>query len=234
MLSSKPTLKNLNKIIIIFAMSDTASATKSFISGACGGFSLVFAAHPFDLVKVRMQTSQTTIPYKSTFHAFSTIIAKDGLRGMYRGAGPVLIATPPILAINMGAYHWAQNLMHATFSCQKDPYVSMDQLNLFQIGIAGSLASIPTSLLIGPAEQLKIRLQIQDSLSRKSAMGVFRTIISNGGFLALFRGTGLTLLRDVPTGFTYFATYEGLKRYFKDDKGHVPIHLVLLSGGCAG
>lgn len=229
------------------------SQLKALVSGACGGFSLVFAAHPFDLVKVRMQTSTA---YTSTLHGFTQIIKQDGLKGMYRGVSPVLTATPPILALNFWAFFVGQQIMH---SLNQSQFNSLDkgypstsliissngispthnqppQLSLFQIGCAGAFSSIPTSFLIGPAEQIKIRLQIQETslkTTKVNAFTVASSIIKTGGPRALFRGTGLTFLRDVPTGFVYFATYEGLKRHFRHD-GQISMFAVMFSGGCAG
>jgi solute carrier family 25 (mitochondrial carnitine/acylcarnitine transporter), member 20/29 len=46
----------------------------------------VLVGHPFDTVKVHLQTQSFTNPvYKGTFHCLKTIIAKDSFRGLYRG-----------------------------------------------------------------------------------------------------------------------------------------------------
>jgi solute carrier family 25 (mitochondrial carnitine/acylcarnitine transporter), member 20/29 len=124
---------------------------------------------------------------------------------------------------------------------------SQNQLSLFQIGLAGAFSSIPTSFLIGPAEQIKIRLQIQETslaASKMNAFTVATSIVKEGGLRALFRGTGLTFLRDVPTGFAYFATYEGLKRALRskstpdkianNKQGTTPMLAIMFSGGVAG
>lgn len=87
------------------------------------------------------------------------------------------------------------------------------------------------------AEQIKIRLQIQETSmngSKSNAFAIAKLILKDGGIRSLFRGTGLTFLRDVPTGFAYFGTYEGLKRQLRDEQGKASIPAVLFSGGCAG
>ena len=179
-----------------------------------------------------MQTSATG-QYRSTLHAATHIITRDGLIGLYRGVSPVLAGTPPILAINFWAYYLGQQFMYRLSHPTAGP-VSLDQLNLFQIGCAGSISSIPTSFLVGPAEQIKIRLQIQETKLQSSEKGMFsviKQIFQTGGLRGLFRGTGLTLLRDVPSGYAYFVTYEGMKRYQRKD-GVNSIPSILLSGGC--
>jgi solute carrier family 25 carnitine/acylcarnitine transporter 20/29 len=198
---------------------------KSFISGAIGGFSLVFAAHPFDLIKVRMQTIQSN---GSTFSAAKNIVIQDGFKGLYRGVTPVLTGTPPILAVNFWAYHVCQMFVYETMVGKT--FRSVSDLNLFQIGVAGSLAAIPSALLMAPAEQIKIRLQTSANKALNSTQ-VIKTILKDSGPLGLFRGTFLTIARDVPGSFMYFLTYEAIKRQTKDT---VPTIGILFGGGIAG
>jgi solute carrier family 25 carnitine/acylcarnitine transporter 20/29 len=196
---------------------------QSMLSGACGGFTLVGVAHPFDLVKVRMQNSN--ISSKTSFtKATMDIIRKDGFLGLYRGVKPVLIGTPLILAINLFAYNRAQSLVYGS-----EKFESIDQLNLFQIAQAGFLSSIPTSLVLAPAELVKIRLQVGEK--GLTATSVFKLALKNR---SLGRGLGLTLMRDCIGSFFYFSTYEGIKRLTrKEDNSLSPI-AILVGGGMAG
>lgn len=57
---------------------------KSFIAGGVGGSFTVMVGHPFDTVKVRLQTQPLPKPgekplYGGTLDCFKTTIAKDGL-----------------------------------------------------------------------------------------------------------------------------------------------------------
>ncbi|KAH6576479.1 hypothetical protein BASA50_006764 [Batrachochytrium salamandrivorans] len=231
------------------------SALKSFLSGACGGLTLVSVAHPFDLIKVRMQTSRAGTNHLSTFQAAKGIVAADGILGLYRGVIPVLMGTPtntPVLA-----YFVCQQIVHdmsgggnrynnadnskRVFNPDTDSGSVVDLLSLNQIGIAGALAAIPTSFILGPAEQLKIRLQVQETSMRSAAVktqgvaDVMRGIVREGGVRAVFRGTGFTILRDIPGSYFYFLTYEGLKRKFKTEgSDYVHPATIMLSGGTAG
>ncbi|KAL2918464.1 carnitine transporter [Polyrhizophydium stewartii] len=230
------------------------SALKSFLAGAFGGLTLVAVSHPFDLVKVRMQTGVTGTARISTLQAARRIVAADGFLGLYRGVTPVFLGTPPVLATNFWAYFVCQQLVIGLSgsgrgpAAAKDTGAIVDQLSLNQIGLAGALAAIPVSFLLGPAEQVKIRLQVQQTAMRAhggSAGGpapqgfveVIRQIVREGGVRAVFRGTGFTILRDFPGSYFYFLTYEGLKRWFRERQGHdghVNSAAIMLSGGIAG
>jgi hypothetical protein len=79
---------------LFFTMADAGtskpSALKSFLSGGFGGICLVFAGHPLDLIKVRMQTmtigADGVAPYSSTLDCARKTIQRDGV-----GAGCIVI-----------------------------------------------------------------------------------------------------------------------------------------------
>jgi solute carrier family 25 (mitochondrial carnitine/acylcarnitine transporter), member 20/29 len=60
-------------------------------------------------------------------------------------------------------------------------------------------------------------------------LSVIRSIQSDSGIKGLFRGTLLTIGRDVPGSFMYFLTYVGLKRTMGDS-----VPCILFAGGMAG
>jgi len=60
-------------------------------------------------------------------------------------------------------------------------------------------------------------------------------LAKEGGFASLFRGIGITLIRDVPSFGAYFATYEAVKRYLQHgDTQALSVGSTLLAGGVAG
>ncbi|KAJ3018455.1 hypothetical protein HKX48_002880 [Thoreauomyces humboldtii] len=217
------------------------AALKSFLSGGFGGLAMVGVSHPFDLAKVLMQTTQgqTSGSTPSTFGMMRSILAQNGIRGLYKGAIPVLGATPPVLATCLWSYYMGQVLVRdATGGPARPGYPSpdlIDTLSLTQVGLAGAFSAIPTAAILGPAEQIKIRLQVAPAGVKATAFGELGKVIKEGGVRAVFRGTGLTLMRDVPGSFFYFATYEGIKRGLTEgiDAKLNPL-TVLLSGGIAG
>ena len=59
-----------------------------FLPGIAAGTTGVIIGHPFDAVKVRMQTNM----YKKNFECVKSIIKNEGLKGFYKGALPALIS----------------------------------------------------------------------------------------------------------------------------------------------
>ena len=64
---------------VVAASKEAASSVRSLAAGAVGGLCAVIVGHPFDLVKVRMQTAEKGV-YSSAIDCFRRGVAKDGLR----------------------------------------------------------------------------------------------------------------------------------------------------------
>lgn len=69
---------------------------RSFAAGGFGGICAVVVGHPFDLVKVRLQTADKGV-YSSALDVVRKSIAKDGLkRGLYAGVSAPLVGVTPM------------------------------------------------------------------------------------------------------------------------------------------
>ena len=79
-----------------------------------------------------------------------------------------------------------------------------DPLRLSQIFIAGLGAGVATTVVTAPMELVKLRLQIQGSISSQTkpeysgALDCAIKIYERQGIRGLYRGTVATLIRDVP------------------------------------
>jgi solute carrier family 25 carnitine/acylcarnitine transporter 20/29 len=69
---------------------------RSLAAGGFGGVCAVVVGHPFDLVKVRMQTAERGV-YSGAFDVVRKSIARDGLRrGLYAGVSAPLVGVTPM------------------------------------------------------------------------------------------------------------------------------------------
>ena len=72
------------------------SGLRSLAAGGFGGVCAVLVGHPFDLVKVRLQTAESGV-YKSAIDVVTKSVAKDGLaRGLYAGVSAPLVGVTPM------------------------------------------------------------------------------------------------------------------------------------------
>ncbi|CAG8466021.1 9290_t:CDS:2 [Cetraspora pellucida] len=209
----------------------TTSGVKSFLAGGFGGMSAVLVGHPFDLVKVRLQTAPEGT-YTGTIDVVKKTIAKDGLRGLYRGMGPPLAGITPIFAISFWSYNLGKNIVYAFTPNRKSR-----ELSTMECTIAGGISAGPTTLLMAPVERIKVLLQIQGQggdVKYKGPLDVIRHLYKEGGLRSIFRGTGATFFRDFPGSAAYFGAYEFTKKLLTSSDSTLNPAAVLFAGGMAG
>lgn len=206
---------------------------KELVAGGVGGSCLVLVGHPFDLVKVRIQTASVA-PGQAAPSIMSVVrntLAKEGFQGLYRGMSAPLAGVTPIFAICFWAYEVGKQLMRSVSNVATD-----NELSIFQLGIAGAFSAIPTTAIMAPGERIKVLLQVQNAAAPqfKGPVDVVKHLYSTGGVRSIFRGSAATLLRDGIGSFAYFGLYEYLKRSLHKD-GKKPSTLsILFAGGMAG
>ncbi|KAG8737209.1 carnitine transporter [Ceratobasidium sp. 428] len=212
----------------------TTSHIVSFLSGGVGGISAVLVGHPFDLTKTRLQTAPAGT-YTGALDVVKKTLARDGVRGLYRGMGPPLAGVTPIFAISFWGYDLGKKIVYAATPERKSP-----ELGLGELAFAGFFSAIPTTLVAGPAERVKVLLQIQGQGSQSKYSGpvdVVRQLYKEGGMRSIFRGTAATLARDGPGSAAYFVAYEVAKKRLTpagSDPSQLNLGAVVLAGGLAG
>lgn len=96
-----------------------------------------------------------------------------------------------------------------------------------------------SQVFTNPLEIVKIRLQVQGELAKKSDAVPKRSamwIVRNLGILGLYKGVSACLLRDVPFSAIYFPTYAHLKRdmFGESPQKKLGILQLLTAGAIAG
>ncbi|XP_063344099.1 solute carrier family 25 member 15b [Pelmatolapia mariae] len=208
-------------------------------AGATGGAACVFSGQPLDTVKVKMQTFPKL--YRGFIHCFMSTYKQVGLRGLYQGTTPALMANIAENAVLFMSYGFCQQVIRFTAGLHSEAVLSD-----VQKACAGSVASIFSSLVLCPTELVKCRLQAMHEMassgkiasSQNTVWSVVKFIIRNEGPLGFFQGLTTTIAREVPGYFCFFGAYELCRTTFadymkcgKDDIGVAPI---VFSGGFGG
>ncbi|KAG0251896.1 hypothetical protein DFQ27_008440 [Actinomortierella ambigua] len=219
------------------------SWVNDIVAGTVGGWAQVVSGHPFDTLKVRLQTQPNPPKYHGAMDCLRQTLKEEGPAGLYRGV------TSPLMGIGIcNAVLFAAN---GNFRRILQGGDETKELTLFQIGAAGSLSGSVMAFVNCPVELLKVKLQTQykpgpGAVAVASAEKPFKGVLDAGvrtfqaqGMRGLYRGMSITLLRDVPSYFSYFVTYEGTKRLLAhtNHQGRVDqlsSAELLLAGGIAG
>lgn len=203
------------------------------VSGTAGGLAQVLAGHPLDTIKVRLQTQQPgpdgKMPFAGMLDCGKKTFAKEGMSGLYKGAASPLLGA---MAHNAGvffSYGQAKKLTGAD--------VMGAPLHTFLM--AGSLASIPITIVETPVDLLKIKLQSQ--VGEGEYKGVFDAagkLSRAHGVQGLYQGFSATILRNFPCfGLYFFGSEFGYRLINKPGQPASPKQVFLgglVGGGCAG
>lgn len=218
--------------------SSAASQTfKDLFSGAAGGIAQVLIGQPFDIVKVRLQTS--TVPSPSALSTALSIYKNEGALAFYKGTLTPLLGIGACVSIQFGAFHWARRQLE-----QRTPgfVPGVNQLSYSEYYAAGAFAGVANSVISGPIEHVRIRLQTQPHGANRLYNGpwdcVRKLTAQGGGLKGLYRGEAVTILREAQAYGVWFLAFEWLMnadaKRNKVDRKEVPSWKVAFYGGLAG
>ncbi|KAI8929237.1 mitochondrial carrier domain-containing protein [Entophlyctis helioformis] len=150
---------------------------------------------PFDTVKVRLQTQPREAPlYTGAVDCASKTLRNEGLLGFYKGTLTPLIGIGACVSVQFGALEAMKRLLSG--GKPGDHTFSLGQLYM-----AGAMSGVANSVLSGPIEHVRTRLQVQSAGNK---------VGSQHGIAGLFKGQGITVLREFHGYGVYFAVYEYL------------------------
>ncbi|KAK2846711.1 hypothetical protein Q5P01_009710 [Channa striata] len=211
-----------------------------FSAGAIGGTACVLSGQPFDTTKVKMQTFPTM--YRGFIHCFVSTFRQVGIRGLYKGSTPALIANISENAVLFLSYGLCQDVVR--FVSRMDKGAELSDL---QKASAGSLASIFSSMAICPTELVKCRLQAMHEMEasgriasgqRSTVWTVVKTVLKANGPLGFYQGLTSTMVREIPGYFCFFGAYElsrsTFAKYMGTHKDGIGILPLMFSGGFGG
>jgi len=214
-------------------------AVTDLVAGSLGGVSNVYVGQPLDTIKVKLQTFPHL--YKGATQCGINTFKAEGIRGLYAGTVPSLVANVAENAVLFLAYGAAQNLVSSGVGKQQK------ELNTLENACAGSLASIASATVLTPIEMIKCRMQANQEMAalkgasssapRLGPLSLTRSIIVQEGPLAPFKGLSAAIVREMVGYFFFFGVYEMIRESFvvpggtKDDIGALR---TILAGGLGG
>ncbi len=206
-----------------------AEELKSFIAGWAGGTGLLLVGHPFDTVKVLLQSAEPG-KYAGTADCVKRLYQADGLKGFYRGVTAPLAGVGTVFASYFLAYAAAERAIRTGRH-----YRPEQELSMAEIMICGGATGVVGSLILAPAELLKTHQQLALQRGEDPAFGAtVRRVYARGGMRAITAGFSATLARDVPGSMAWFGAYEAVKKSVSKDHKNPTVGEALLAGGCGG
>ncbi|RMD39709.1 hypothetical protein DV735_g5424, partial [Chaetothyriales sp. CBS 134920] len=205
-----------------------------FALGSIAGAFGAFMVYPIDLVKTRMQNQRSSRPgerlYLNSVDCAKKVLRNEGVRGLYSGVLPQLVGVAPEKAIKLTV----NDLVRGHFTDPKTGAIPLPAEIL-----AGGTAGACQVVFTNPLEIVKIRLQVQGELAKRSDAAPRRSamwIVRNLGIMGLYKGAAACLCRDVPFSAIYFPTYSHLKRdlFGESPEKKLGVMQLLTAGAIAG
>lgn len=208
--------------------SERTSIWKEFIWGALAGGFGETVMHPIDTVKTRIQCGGyfgVGTQMHGTGQALKSIVAIDGLKGLYRGIVPAMTGSVVSGATYFGCIEGTKEWLFSRRPDLSSPWFTF---------VSGASGDIVASVVYVPCEVMKQRMQVQGSKKTWYAAtrqhtatskalktptyqyysGLFNvgiSILKSEGLQGLYAGYFSTLVRDVPFAGFQIVFYESLK-----------------------
>lgn len=203
-------------------------AYKGFVAGIFSGIAKLSVGHPFDTIKVRLQTSSNS-QFNGPMQCLLATLRKEGIAGLYKGATPPLVGWMFMDSVTLGSLTFYRRLLHQTVFLPDKLYDSpsalaeyplqRDKLPAVGHAMAGVMAGFTVSFIASPVEHIKARLQVQYS-SKKSdrlyagPVDCARKIYHHHGLRGIYHGLSATFLFR-SFFFFWWGSYDLFTTYFK-------------------
>ncbi|GFH12039.1 uncharacterized protein HaLaN_07663 [Haematococcus lacustris] len=188
------------------AYSIYAAVTQMFLGAVLAGMAAGTASSlvrvPTEVIKQRLQTKE----FAGAATAVRSIVAREGLRGLYAGYGAFLLRDLPFDAIEFVAYEQLKQGLSTYLKRELKPQ---------ETSMIGAVAGGFTGLVTTPLDVLKTRLMTQGANGRyKSLVDAVVQIARDEGTAAFLKGWQPRLIWISLGGFVFFPVLEASKKAF--------------------
>lgn len=221
----------------------TSRFFKNTTTGSLGGISNCLVGHPFDTLKVRLQTQPAVNPvYKGLIDCFLKTLKWEGIGGLYKGVGSPIVGQMFFRATLFSTYFQSVSSMAMRTGTYRKRIAAGEYY------LCGMVTGGIVSFVDCPMELFKCQMQLQIIQEKSGAhipmkyRSVFhcaKNIISTRGFLASYQGLLATMTRNMPSYANFFCSYEITRnvlaaRNGRGDVEHLSFGELLFAGGVGG
>ncbi|KAI9761021.1 MAG: hypothetical protein M4579_001284 [Chaenotheca gracillima] len=200
--------------------------TVSLIAGGVAGTTVDLSLYPIDTLKTRLQSS-------------AGFTSSGGFRGIYKGIGSAVVGSAPGAALFFVSYEKCKDLLRdARLSREAQPpgvggsvlggtpartrsWIRSEPVDHM---LAASVGEVAACAVRVPTEVIKQRAQASQHASSWAAlMNVWQLRNTSRGWAGMwsemYRGWGITVMREVPFTIIQFPLWEGMKEWRRKTAG---------------
>jgi len=184
---------------------DSLRAIKDCTAGSVGGVLQVLVGQPFDTVKVRMQTRPGQ--YRGLLDCVRQTW-QEGPLTFYKGTLTPLLGIGACVSVQFLVLEKMKRL-----AVERNAVLGAHGFTSSQLFLSGAAAGVANSIISGPVEHIRIRLQAQGAGGNtkelfKGPLDCVRRIWRRHGLAGIYRAQSATVLREFGGYGAYFMTYE--------------------------
>lgn len=175
---------------------------KGFVAGVFSGIAKLSVGHPFDTIKVRLQTTEKS-HFRGPLDCLLQTVRNEGVKGLYKGATPPLIGWMFMDSVMLGSLNVYRRILndHVFHPGQGLHAIGSERPKLPTVGhgIAGIMAGCTVSLIAAPVEHIKARLQVQYAADKSKRLytgpiDCVKKLFRSHGIRGVYHGLSATLL----------------------------------------
>ena len=216
-----------------------ADVTRRMVCGGLAGMVAKTITNPLDRIRMLSQTGEHggSKQKQSALSLYRSIIANEGILGLWAGNGANIIRVFPAKAVVFSTNDIYRKLMYRLSG--RD--AATEALPSYLSFLAGGMAGVSASAATYPLDLARGRItgKLAGADKKKHYSGIINTVVITAkeeGFAALYKGVTPTLLGALPYEGIKFGTVGVLEGLFPDsecDKQSL-IYRKVLFGGCGG
>jgi solute carrier family 25 carnitine/acylcarnitine transporter 20/29 len=209
------------------------------LAGTIAGINATLVGHPFDTIKVRLQTQPRENPlYNGVMDCIRKTIKWEGIRGLFAGmaspfVGQIIFRGNLFFAYGLGKRYFSDDGKRKLR--RRDYYYS------------GAIAWGWGAVTECPIEVFKTQMQVQ--IVKKKCIpnyvpefnGLFdciKKIVNANGIAGCYQGFVPHLIRNIPGGALHLGTFECVRLYFAEKRQceviDLPISITCFAASCGG
>ncbi|KAL8769486.1 MAG: hypothetical protein Q9209_004547 [Squamulea sp. 1 TL-2023] len=197
--------------------------TSALLAGALAGTTVDLSLYPIDTLKTRLQSSAGFYP-------------SGGFRGIYAGVGSAVVGSAPGAALFFVTYEEVKTRLRLVRENRRDGGSLSERdtgnkwAEALEHMIAASAGEVAACAVRVPTEVVKQRAQ---AAQHPSSMAALRFILAQRGDIGalgvwreLYRGWGITIMREVPFTAIQFPLWEGMKAWRRLNNGRPQVSAI--------
>ncbi|KAJ4305652.1 hypothetical protein N0V90_001183 [Kalmusia sp. IMI 367209] len=172
---------------------------RGFVAGVFSGIAKLSVGHPFDTIKVRLQTTDKA-HFRGPLDCLLQTLRNEGVKGVYKGATPPLVGWMFMDSIMLGSLSVYRRVLNDNlFNPRRFPGEEQKRLPVLGHAMAGVMAGWTVSFIAGPVEHIKARLQVQYAADKSKRLysgpiDCLKKTFKNHGVRGVWHGLSATLL----------------------------------------